>query len=170
MTKLKRFVGCSVSSARGLGSVPSIKRRAAQCIGATVAFDTFSGKAHAASEAPSRPAALEQSGSLFMTELGVVVLIAACAWVAFSVWRKRSGHGAGGAVGDTLKVISGVMVGQRERVVILRARNRFFLLGVTPQNVTRIAEFDSAPEAEAWLAAEAESKSALQGIGNVAER
>ncbi len=96
-----------------------------------------------------------------MTELGVVVLLAACAWVAFSVWRKRGG-GAGGVVGESLKVVSGVMVGQRERVVILRARNRFFLLGVTPQNVSLLAEFDTAPEAEAWLVAEAASKDAPQ--------
>jgi flagellar protein FliO/FliZ len=169
MTTLKWFLGGDDKPSGGLKLLHYVKPRVARLTNATVALYILSDTVAAGGEAQRQSAALEPSGSLFMTELGVAVLIAACAWVALSIWRKRGGRGAGGMAGDALKVVSGVMVGQRERVVVLRARNRFFLLGVTPQNISLLAEFDSATETEAWLAAQAATKDTHRSVLETSE-
>lgn len=77
--------------------------------------------------------------------IGVVVLLGACAWAVLHVLRQRrvgAGHGA-----DLPLVIGATALGARERVVVLRASGRVFLLGVTAQQVSLLAELDKEPAA-----------------------
>lgn len=63
----------------------------------------------------------------------VLCLIVAAAWLMrrFSL-APRSGNGQ-------MRVVSGVMVGQRERVVIVEVGEQWLVLGVTAQNVNLLS-------------------------------
>ncbi|WP_028534016.1 flagellar biosynthetic protein FliO [Paludibacterium yongneupense] len=63
----------------------------------------------------------------------VLAAIAACAWM----FRKVSAGALGG--GSRLKVVSAVMVGQRERVVVVEIEGEWLVLGVTAQAINRLA-------------------------------
>lgn len=70
--------------------------------------------------------------SLLQVILGLAVVLAAIVGVAW-LFRRLSGGVLG--VSNRLKVVSGIMVGQRERVVIVELEGEWLVLGVTPQNV-----------------------------------
>ncbi|MCU0868801.1 MAG: flagellar biosynthetic protein FliO [Burkholderiales bacterium] len=64
--------------------------------------------------------------------LGVVLgLIVVIAWFA-----RR--FGAAGRPGGLLRVVGGVMVGPRERVVVVEMQDTWLVLGVTPQQVNTL--------------------------------
>jgi flagellar protein FliO/FliZ len=63
----------------------------------------------------------------------VLAAIAACAWM----FRKVSAGALGG--GNRLRVVSAVMVGQRERVVVVEIEGEWLVLGVTSQGINRLA-------------------------------
>lgn len=66
----------------------------------------------------------------------VVFLIVAVAW-----FMRRMG-GVGGLATSNLKVIGGISVGQRERVVLIQAGNTQLLVGVAPGTVRAIHVLD----------------------------
>ena len=71
-----------------------------------------------------------------MLSLGLVVaLILGLAWLAKSL-RQRAQVGA-----TELEVLSATHVGPKERIVLVRVRDRELLLGVGPQSVTALGEF-----------------------------
>jgi flagellar protein FliO/FliZ len=92
--------------------------------------------------AASEPAT---SGGLgwFGGELLLLALIAACAWtVIYVLKRKRQGTLGGGD--ERVHVLGVTSLGMRERVVVLRVRERTLLVGVTAAQVTLLAELDGA--------------------------
>jgi len=101
---------------------------------------------------PLTPAATAHTasvGGLFIRLCGtlalVILLILTLAWLA-----RRAGWGSAPAQGDALlRVRQSLPLGQRERVVLLEVRDRWLLLGVTPESVTLLSEFDAPPERDA---------------------
>jgi flagellar protein FliO/FliZ len=77
--------------------------------------------------------------------IGVVVVIGACAWAVLHVLRLRRRDAGRGA--DVPLVMAATALGARERVVVLRASGRVFLLGVTAQQVSMLAELHEEPRA-----------------------
>ncbi len=72
--------------------------------------------------------------------IAVVLLIFGCAWLA-----KRMPIG-GVARSDALKVEASVAVGTRERVVMLRAGDKYLVLGVAPGQVRTLHVLDTPPQ------------------------
>lgn len=72
----------------------------------------------------------------------VILIILAIAWLA-----RRSGWGQALKKGSpALRVRHSLSLGQRERIAIVEAGNRWFLLGITPEAVTLLSEIDKDPE------------------------
>lgn len=69
--------------------------------------------------------------------------IAAVAWIAVRLVRERLGVAASrtGRNDDALRFVRTLMVGQRERVVLIEHRGERLLLGVAPGSVSLIARF-----------------------------
>lgn len=67
----------------------------------------------------------------------VVALMLALAWAAKAL-RQRVQPG-----GSELEVLSATHVGPKERIVLVRVRDRELLLGVGPQAVTALGEFEA---------------------------
>ncbi len=78
---------------------------------------------------------------VFLVLIFVLGLIIAAAWLMrrFSLLpTAASGH---------LRVVSGVMVGQRERVVIVEVQGQWLVLGVTAQNVNLLSSLPKPEDA-----------------------
>ena len=99
--------------------------------------------------AASEPAASGSSGSSggglgwFGGELLLLALIAACAWTAIYVLKRKRQAMLGGG-DERVQVLGITSLGVRERVVVLRVRERTLLVGVTAAQVTLLAELDAA--------------------------
>jgi len=78
---------------------------------------------------------------VFLVLVFVLGLIVAAAWLMrrFSLLPS--------AAGGQLRVVSGVMVGQRERVVIVEVRDQWLVLGVTAQNVNLLSSMPKPEDA-----------------------
>ncbi len=76
----------------------------------------------------------------------VLALIVAAAWLVrrFSLLPR--------AAGGQLRVVSGLMVGQRERVVIVEVRDQWLVLGVTSQHVNLLSTLQKPVDAQATQA------------------
>jgi flagellar protein FliO/FliZ len=84
----------------------------------------------AASPAVSSPPSL--LGSIFQTGLALALVLAL---IIASAWLMRRLSLLPRSAGGQLRVVSGVMVGNRERVVLVEVRDTWLVLGVTGQNV-----------------------------------
>jgi flagellar biosynthetic protein FliO len=99
--------------------------------------------------AASEPAASGGSSSglgWFGGELLLLALVAACAWTVIYV-MKRKRQFAGGGGDERVHVLGMTSLGVRERVVVLRVRERTLVVGVTAAQITLLAELDSARDA-----------------------
>ena len=92
----------------------------------------FSSAAHAAALEPGAAS----SGSLFQVLLGLILVLGLMAALAWVVKRFGATHAAGGAV---IKVIGGVSVGGRERVLVIEAADQWIVVGVSPGRVNALA-------------------------------
>lgn len=54
---------------------------------------------------------------------------------------------------EQFKVLSRLALGREESLALVRAGERYFLLGITPTGISNLAEF-SGEEAEGWLTAQ----------------
>jgi len=103
-------------------------------------------------------AAPDAAGSLLRTVSGlaaVLALLALCLW-----GMKRLGGGRL-ASGSVVKVIGGVSVGNRERVMVLEVADEWIVIGVAPGQVSTLAQMPrqaqatpaqpDAPGFAAWL-------------------
>jgi flagellar protein FliO/FliZ len=110
------------------------------------------------------------AAGLLQAGLGLAVVLAlifACAWLArrFGLQRTGSGH--------LLKVVSSVMVGQRERVVVVEIGQSWLVLGVASGQVCALhtmaaksqTETSSAPVAVRSTAVDAFAEKFLQSMG-----
>jgi flagellar protein FliO/FliZ len=82
-------------------------------------------------------------GSALFAELLVVVLIAVAGWAVLVVLRKRRLAAYGGT--EAVRVVGGLSLGTRERVVVLSVRGRHFLVGATAHQISLLAELDARP-------------------------
>jgi flagellar protein FliO/FliZ len=85
--------------------------------------------------------------SLLQVVVGLAIVLFAIVGVAW-LFRRLSGGMLPGS--HRLRVVSGLMVGQRERVVIVELEGEWLVLGVTPQAVnllTRLPRPDDADDA-----------------------
>jgi flagellar biogenesis protein FliO len=87
------------------------------------------------------------SGGLgwFGGELLLLALIAACAWTVIYVLKRKRQATLGGD--ERVHVLGMTSLGMRERVVVLRVRERTLVVGVTAAQITLLAELDAARDA-----------------------
>lgn len=104
-----------------------------------------------AATAPAQPAAVPSAaGSLFQVLLGLAVVLGL---IAVSAWLlKRLSPGALSGAGG-LRVVGGILVGPKERVVLVEFRDSWLLLGVTAGQITLLQSSDRPPEATSPVAA-----------------
>lgn len=93
---------------------------------------------HAIAVEPA-PTALGPAPSTFTTMLQVVLALAlVMAAIGVAAWAMRRYMPAARGVGGMMKVVGGVMVGPKERVVIVELGDTWLVLGVTPNQVNTL--------------------------------
>jgi flagellar protein FliO/FliZ len=97
--------------------------------------------------AAAEPPAVSTSGALFQGLLGLVMVLAALA--AFFWFLRRFSPGQTGAQG-AVKVVGGVMLGPRERLVVVEVGETWLLLGVGGGQVSTL---HTLPRPEGYAAA-----------------
>jgi flagellar biogenesis protein FliO len=98
-----------------------------------------------AQSAASEPMASSGLG-WFGGELLLLALIAACAWTVIYVMKRKRQATLGGG-DERVHVLGVTSLGMRERVIVLRVRERTLLVGVTAAQITLLAELDAARDA-----------------------
>ena len=83
----------------------------------------------------------------------VVVLGLAYWFTKYVVGRGKLGNLGAGKGAEKLRVLQQTSLGKDQRLMVVRAGERFLLLGVTSSSVSALAEF-TPEEAEIWLAEE----------------
>lgn len=101
----------------------------------------FPSSAVAAAE-PAQSAATTVAGSVFSTMLSLIVVLAVIFALAWLLRWMQSGRGTASGV---LRIHSGIQVGPKERVILLQAGDRHFLLGVAPGRVQTLHQFEQPP-------------------------
>ncbi|MHB1333566.1 MAG: flagellar biosynthetic protein FliO [Sulfuriferula sp.] len=76
------------------------------------------------------------AGSLFQVLLGLALVLGLMAALAWVLKRFGATRAAGSAV---IKVVGGVSVGGRERVLIVEAADQWIVIGVAPGRVNALA-------------------------------
>jgi flagellar biogenesis protein FliO len=94
--------------------------------------------------AASEPAASGGSNGLgwFGGELMLLALIAACAWTVIYVMKRKRQFASGGG-DERVQVLGMTSLGVRERMVVVRVRERTLLVGVTAAQITLLADLDA---------------------------
>lgn len=78
------------------------------------------------------------SGSIFTMLFGLCVVLGIMAGIAWLV--KRSGlANTNSRHGLQMKVVGGLSIGTRERVLVIEVDNQWLVLGVTPSNINTLA-------------------------------
>lgn len=77
--------------------------------------------------------------NLLQTLLGLVLVIGCIMLVA---WLFKSSNRFHTSANGQMKVITGLMVGQRERLVVVQVGDEQLLLGITPQNITTLHKLE----------------------------
>ncbi len=88
--------------------------------------------AHAAEQA----AAPASTGSLLQVAFGLIVVLALMAGAAW-ILKRMGMTGAGGT--SVAKVVGGVSVGNRERVVVVEVADQWIVVGVAPGRVNALS-------------------------------
>lgn len=110
--------------------------------------------------APSRPAPFD-SANLVQWMGGLVLvlaLIVAAAWLA-----RRFGHFHTASAGQ-LRILGGLSVGTREKIILLKAGPRHLLLGVAPNQVQTLHVFERDEIDEATPAGQADFADSLRSV------
>jgi flagellar biogenesis protein FliO len=100
-----------------------------------------------AQAAASEPAAAGGSSGIggfgsFGGELLLLALLAVCTWTVIYVLKRKRQLAVGGGH-ERVQVLGMTSLGVRERVVVLRVRERTLLVGVTAAQITLLAELDA---------------------------
>lgn len=98
-------------------------RRTAFALAATSAWAEGGG-----SEAPGVSA-----GAVLQTMLGLLLILALLFLAAYGLRRINGGQGLGG--GGPLKIIGGLMMGTRERIVLLEVGDTWLVIGIAPGQI-----------------------------------
>lgn len=91
--------------------------------------------AHAAEQQAAAPASAS-AGSLVQVVIGLAVVLGLMAGAAWLL--KRMGV-AGAGAGNVAKVVGGVSVGNRERVVVVEVADQWIVVGVAPGSVNALS-------------------------------
>lgn len=106
------------------------------CVSMLVA--PLAGAADAVPSAPSLPAAAPDLGSSALQMVfGLIVVLGL---LLGALWLLKRLSQPRGAVAGLMRVVAGVAIGPRERVVILELGNSWLVLGVAPGQVSTLAE------------------------------
>ncbi|HZW14173.1 MAG TPA: flagellar biosynthetic protein FliO [Noviherbaspirillum sp.] len=81
-------------------------------------------------------AAPSSAGNLLQVLLGLVVVLALMAGTAWVL--KRMGVAAAGA-GNVARIVGGVSVGNRERVVVVEVADQWIVVGIAPGSVNALS-------------------------------
>lgn len=84
-------------------------------------------------------AAASPAGSLLKTIFGLLVVLAVMAAIAWAAKRVAPGRGG---MQSVVRIVGGVSVGSRERVVVVEVADRWLVVGVAPGRVNAIANLD----------------------------
>lgn len=106
------------------------------------ALTSFTSGVHAAEVvAKAAPAStqLSASGSMLKTVLGLAVVLVVMMLIAWLVKRYMPGVGA---QASAVRIVGGVNVGARERVVVLEIAGRWIVVGVGAGQVSSIANLE----------------------------
>ena len=102
--------------------------------------------------------AISPTGGVLKMVLGLLVVLAVMALVTWVLKRMMPGAGS---QQSSIRVVGGVSVGTRERVVVLEVAGRWLVVGVAPGQVSAIANL------EAGSVQPSESTSDVNGLANV---
>lgn len=104
-----------------------------------VSASFVAGVAQAAEQQTSATAALPSAtgGGLFTMLLGLIAVLALMAGIAW--FFKRSGLTPGASGNAMTKVIGGISVGTRERVMVIEVADQWIVVGVAPGRVNTLA-------------------------------
>lgn len=80
-----------------------------------------------------------QTGGAMQVAFGLMIVLAVMALIAWAV--KRIGPGSIGS-SSVARIVGGVSVGNRERVVVIEVADRWIVVGVAPGQVHGIANVD----------------------------
>ena len=106
-------------------------KRIRPCLGA-ILYAPLLAAAQTARPAYTPPTAAVSSGSILQVVFSLLLVLAAVVLVAWLLKRiNMPQHGAS----NLLKVISGVAVGQRERIVLVEVNDTWLVVGVAPGQV-----------------------------------
>ncbi len=98
---------------------------------------------------------------LMQLTLGLIVVLAAIAALA---WLLRRTQAVGASVSGGLKVLGGVAIGQRERVVLVQVGETQLLIGVAPGSIRTLHELSEPLDTHApGIATDAQSFAARLG-------
>ena len=100
----------------------------------TVVTTALLGCAGAANAAEAVPPT--SSGSLLQVLMGLVVVLGLMAAAAWTLKRFGAAKSAGGT---TVRIVGGVSVGNRERVLVVEVADQWIVVGVAPGRVNALA-------------------------------
>jgi flagellar protein FliO/FliZ len=129
----------------------SVFRAACAAIPALVAATAQA--AQSAQNAAPQSAATASAGSFFQVLLGLVVVLGLLAAIAWLLKRVNLSRITGAA---PVKIVGGVSVGARERVVVVEVAGQWIVVGVAPGQVNALSTMarpEHLPAAEQALAA-----------------
>ena len=96
-------------------------------------------------------------GNTWLSLLWMVVCVVVILVLAYWFTRYVAARGFPGVQGfqesEQFKVLARLALGREQSLVLIRAGERYFLLGVTPTNVSNLAEL-TREDAEGWLRAQ----------------
>jgi len=117
-----------------------------------LSFFTLSCGAWVADAVAADAVAVSPSGGVLKMVLGLTVVLAVMALITWVLKRMMPGAGS---QQSAVRIVGGVSVGSRERVVVLEVAGRWLVVGVAPGQVSSIANLDigSVPFAENALGA-----------------
>jgi flagellar protein FliO/FliZ len=113
---------------------------ASRRIFAFIALAILTASTHAAEKLPVAPpsaTAPSSTGNVFTMIFGLLVVLAIMAAIAWLV--KRTGLNNISGSGIPLKVVGGVSVGTRERVMVVEVADQWIVVGVAPGSVNTLA-------------------------------
>ncbi|HEX8883136.1 MAG TPA: flagellar biosynthetic protein FliO [Noviherbaspirillum sp.] len=159
--------GAAVAEEAMAPAAPAVAAQPAQAQ-ATVASPapTAAAQAPAAATVTSAPSS---AGSLLQVIFGLIVVLGLLAGALWVLKRVGGGRLAGGSV---VKIVGGVSVGNRERVMVVEVADQWIVIGVAPGQVSKLADMPrqeqqqagaalpGAPNFSAWLKQTIEKRNA----------
>ena len=131
-----------------------------------IAAPAAAAPAPAAATVTSAPSS---AGSLLQVIFGLIVVLGLLAGALWVLKRVGGGRLAGGSV---VKIVGGVSVGNRERVMVVEVADQWIVIGVAPGQVSKLADMPrqeqqqgaaalpGAPNFSAWLKQTIEKRNA----------